>query len=114
MAVTVSFVNRGRVEFMPNTDDGIRGQVAEAERIAFENSAPLSVQQLKELLSRLNAASRCNHAFTDVRVFAEQHSLDVDRVILWLNEHGAHCDCEVVYNVYDEFGELVVWHLSDV
>ena len=99
---------------MPNTDDGIRGQVAEAERISFENSAPLSVQQLKELLSRLNATNRCNHTFTDVRVFAEQQSLDVDRLILWLHEHGAHCDCEVVYNVYDEFGELVGWHLSDV
>ena len=80
---------------MPKTGDGIGGQIAEAERIAFENSAPLSVQQLKDLLSRLDAASRCNHTFTDVRTFAEQHSLDVDRVILWLHEHGAHCDCEV-------------------
>lgn len=92
---------------MPNTDDGIRGQLAEAERIAFENSAPLSVQQLKGLLSRLNTVSRCNHTFTGVQAFAEQHSLDVNRVVLWLHEHGAHCDCEVVYNVYDEFGELV-------
>ena len=35
---------------MSRSDDGIKGQIAEAERIAFENSAPLSVQQLRDLL----------------------------------------------------------------
>ena len=99
---------------MPNSDDGIKGQMAEAERIAFENSAPLSIQQLRDLLSRLNAASKCDHTFTGVRSFSEQHCLDVDRLIFWLQEHGAHRDCEVIYNIYDEFGELMGWHLSDV
>ena len=99
---------------MSRSDDGIKGQIAEAERIAFENSAPLSVQQLRDLLSSLNSASQCDHTFTGVRSFAEQHGLDVARLSLWLQEHGAGCDCEVVYNIYDEFGELVGWHLSDV
>jgi hypothetical protein len=99
---------------MPNSDDGIKGQIAEAERIAFEISAPLSIQQLRNLLSRLNAASQCDHTFTGARSFAEQHCLDVDRLVFWLQEHGAHCDCEVIYNIYDEFGELMGWHLSDV
>jgi hypothetical protein len=98
---------------MSTSDDGIREQIAEAERIAFENSAPLSLQQLTDLFSRLNAKSQCDHTFSDTRIFAEQHRLDVGRLVLWLQERGAHCDCEVVYNVYDEFGLLVGWHLSE-
>ncbi len=96
------------------SDDGIKGQIEEAERIAFENSAPLSIQQLRDLFLRLNLASQCDHTFTEVRSFAEQHGLNVDQLSIWLQEHGASCDCEVVYNVYDKFGELVGWHLSDV
>lgn len=98
---------------MSATDDGIRKQIAEAERIAFENSAPLSIQQLKDLFSHLNAMSQCDHTFSDTRSFAEHHRLDFGRLVPWLQEHGARCDCEVIYNIYDEFGELVGWHLSE-
>lgn len=98
---------------MPIDDDGIKGQIAEAERIAFENSAPLSLQQLKDLFSHLDSKSQCDHTFGDTRRFADQHQLDSRQLIPWLQEHGAHCDCEVVYNVYDEFGDLLGWHLSD-
>jgi hypothetical protein len=98
---------------MSESDDGIKGQMAEAERIAFENSAPLSLQQLRDLFSYLDVRNQCGHTFSDTRSFAEQHRIDITRLVPWLQEHGAHCDCEVVYNVYDEFGELVGWHLSD-
>jgi hypothetical protein len=50
-------------------DPGIRGQIAEAERIAFENSLPMSVQQLKDLLSRLNKDSECAHDYTETIAF---------------------------------------------
>jgi hypothetical protein len=92
---------------MSSHDDGIKGQIAEAERIAFENSAPLSLQQLRNLISRLSATGPCDHTFSDTRTFAQEHRLDIDRLVFWLERHGAHCDCEVVYNVYDEFRELL-------
>lgn len=106
-------MRRCKIAFMPVEDDGIKGQIAEAERIAFENSAPLSRQQLKDLLSDLNSKGRCDHTFVDTRRFAAEHQLDASQLVPWLEEHGAHCDCEVVYNVYEEFGDLVGWHLSD-
>ena len=98
---------------MSASDDGIKGQIAEADRIVFENAAPLSLQQLRDLFSYLNSKTQCNHTFSDTRSFAEQHRVDAAQLLLWLNEHGAHCDCEVIYNVYDEFGEQVGWHLPE-
>jgi hypothetical protein len=96
---------------MPD-DGGIKEQIAKAERIAFENSAPLSLQQLKDLFSYLNEKPQCDNTFKDTLSFVESHQLKSDRVIPWLREHGASCDCEVIYNVYDHFGELVGRHLD--
>jgi hypothetical protein len=98
---------------MSGMDEGIKGQIAEADRIAFENAAPLLLPQLKDLLSHLNSKTHCDHTFSDTRLFAEQHHIDVAQLLPWLKDHGAHCDCEVVYNVYDEFGELLGWHLPE-
>jgi len=52
---------------MSASDDGIKGQIAEADRIAFENAAPLSLQQLRDLFSYLNSKTQCNHTFSDTR-----------------------------------------------
>jgi hypothetical protein len=98
---------------MSSGDGGIKEQMTEAERIAFENAAPLSLQQLRDLLSYLNSKRECDHSFTETRLFAEQNGLEVAQLIPWLQAHGAHCDCEIVYNVYDEFGELLGWHLPE-
>ena len=97
---------------MPAQDGGVRGQIAEAERVAFETSAPMSLQQLKDLFSALNTKSTCHHDFSDTIVLIQREGLDAARVLPWLQEHGAHCDCEVIYNVYDHFGDLVGHHLD--
>ena len=86
--------------------------IPDADRIAFENAAPLSLQQLKDLLSFLSSKNQCDHTFSGTQLFAVQHSIDVAQLLPWLKDHGAHCDCEIVYNIYDEFGELMGWHLE--
>ena len=97
---------------MNERDSGIRGQIAEAERIAFENELPMSMKQLKDLLSHLNAKEDCAHDYAATIDFLERNSLDRTKVLPWLEERGGHCDCEVVYNVYDAVGEQLGWHLD--
>lgn len=91
---------------MSDHDDGIKGQIAEAERIAFENAAPLSLEQLKELFSELNRQTLCRHNYAGTLAFIQKEGLDPARVLSWLKEYGGHCDCEVIHNVYDHFCEL--------
>ncbi len=37
----------------------------------------------------------------------EKHGLDVERIVSWLRKHGGYCDCEVLANVEDKFGEII-------
>jgi hypothetical protein len=97
---------------MSPPDDGIRGQIEEAGRISFENSAPLSLQQLKDLFTCLNVQAPCKHDYSETLAFIQRESLDATKVLPWLQEYGGHCDCEVIYNVYDHFGDLVGHHLD--
>ena len=97
---------------MNERDSGVRGQIAEAERIAFENELPMSVRQLKDLLSHLNAKEECAHDYADTLEFLERNGLDPAKVLPWLEERGGHCDCEIIYNVYDAVGEQLGWHLD--
>ena len=62
-------------------------------------------------LNRVDAPS-CVHTFRESIEFLNRRSLDTETIILWLNKHGGYCDCEVIFNVYDEVGEIVDWHLE--
>jgi hypothetical protein len=37
----------------------------------------------------------------------KKRGLEVERIVPWLREYGGYCDCEVIYNVDDTFGEIV-------
>jgi len=40
------------------------------------------------------------------------HNHDSEKIIPWFIERGDGCDCEVIYNVYDDVGDIVEWHLD--
>lgn len=50
---------------------------------------------------------KCGWPGTIVKEYLRQRRLDVERIVPWLRAHGGYCDCEVLYNVVDEFGEIV-------
>ncbi len=79
-----------------------------------EESIPMPLPVLKEFLSFLGRpdAPPCDHTLREALQFLEQHNLDPARVVPWLREHGGHCDCEIIYNVYDAVGDIVGWHLD--
>lgn len=78
-------------------------------------SLPMSIENLKDLLSYLNreTAPACNHTLKEAVEFLESRHLDKSKIIPWLNEHGGYCDCEVIFNVYDDVGDILGWHLDE-
>ena len=89
--------------------DALKKAWREQENQKLLTSIPVSKTDLQELFDHLDVslAESCDHTFRFTTAFLERRKLDVQRVIPWLREHGGHCDCEVLANVEDEFGDLI-------
>lgn len=72
-------------------------------------SIPMPLVDLRALFDYLDRddAPECDHTLRDTIGFLQGRGLDVDRIAVWLREHGGYCDCEVIYNVDDKFGRFV-------
>jgi hypothetical protein len=72
-------------------------------------SIPMAQGDLRELFDHLDRpdALPCDHTLRDTLQFLERKKLDVQKVVPWLREHGGYCDCEVLANVENEFGDLI-------
>ncbi len=70
---------------------------------------PISKEDLKELLDYLDRPDPppCDHTLKDTISFLDQKGLNKDSIIPWLNEYGGYCDCEVIYNVDEAWGDYV-------
>jgi hypothetical protein len=81
----------------------------EQERRKLTAFIPMPHQDLRNLFDYLDqeSASGCDHTLKLTTEFLQQRGLDVDRIVPWLREHGGYCDCEVLPNVEDTFGEII-------
>lgn len=74
-------------------------------------TTPLSNVELRDLFAHLDRASgrghQCDHQFTLTTEFLSQRQLDAEAVLEWLGEHGAGCDCEIMFNVAPQWEETV-------
>ncbi|KZN39327.1 hypothetical protein N480_00430 [Pseudoalteromonas luteoviolacea S2607] len=93
----------------------LKTQFKQNEHKKLIASLPLSIELLKELLSFLNRENdpNCDHTLRETTDFLISRNLNPDKIIPWLNEHGGFCDCEVIFNVYDDVGDIVGWHLEE-
>ncbi len=85
-------------------------KAAKVKQHAKETSKmPISTADLKALLEFLDRPNflHCDHSLKETIEFLDNHSLDKSKIIPWLNEYGGYCDCEVVFNVGDAWGEYV-------
>lgn len=80
----------------------------EQERQKLSASTPMPPKDLRELFDHLDQeiGSGCDHTLRLTTEFLQKRGLDVDRVLPWLREHGGYCDCEVLANVEDTFGNI--------
>ena len=89
--------------------DALKKAWREQENQKLLASIPLPREVLGELFDHLDGAlaEGCDHSLRLTTAFLESKKLGVQRVVPWLRDHGGHCDCEVLANVEDEFGDLI-------
>ena len=72
---------------------------------------PIAYVDLRSLFERLDRVSssgyECDHAFTQTTRFLEERNLRVAPMLSWLGQNGAGCDCEVMFNVAQQWEERV-------
>ena len=80
----------------------------EQERQKLIASIPISINDLRDLFDHLDRGNfKCDHTLRETTSFLQKRGIDVESVIPWLHEYGGFCDCEVIYNVDEKFGEIV-------
>ncbi len=81
----------------------------EQERQKLIASIPMPHRDLRDLFDHLDreGAPKCDHTLRETTEFLQKRGLEVDHVVAWLRKHGRYCDCEVIFNVDDKFGEIV-------
>jgi hypothetical protein len=98
---------------MPDMDKDrkkeLRRAWEEQERDKLINSIPIPQCVLAELFVYLDRedAPSCDHSLRETILFLQERKLAVEPVVEWLRQHGGYCDCEVIFNVADKFGEIV-------
>lgn len=74
----------------------------------FEDSLPMERKLFYELFDFLNDKSEtveCNHNFSLTKEFLKDKNKNIEKILTFLKENGAGCDCEVIFNVEEKFEE---------
>jgi len=77
--------------------------------IAIE-AMPISFVDLGALFNHLDAKLGevgCDHTSKITQAFLQKRNLEFEKIIPWLQEHGGYCDCEVLANVEDSWGDEI-------
>jgi Protein of unknown function (DUF2695) len=75
---------------------------------------PISDDELAALFTFLNRPNptECTHSHAETIEFLTSRNLPVAETLDWLRVNGGFCDCEIIYNVADAWGEQVGWHAA--
>ena len=74
----------------------------------FESSLPMERKLFYKLFDFLNDKSEtteCKHDFFLTKEFLKDKNIEIQKVLEFLEENGAGCDCEVIFNVEEKFEE---------
>src|SRR6266849_6007155 len=85
-------------------------QVKQSEREIERARLPLNNTAMHELFDYVDeklSEATCDDTLTHTRAFLSAAGLPLDKVIGWLEEHGGHCDCEVIANAEEAWEEIV-------
>jgi len=84
----------------------LRRAAEQGTRNAEEARMPISRADLKRLFDHLEAAlaSGCDHTLRFTRQFLASRQLPEAIITPWLSEYGGFCDCEVLANVEERWG----------
>jgi Protein of unknown function (DUF2695) len=79
------------------------------------NEPPISHTDLKELFEWLDRPNPppCEHGYKETLQFLNSRGLQIDPTLKWLQDNGGYCDCEIIYNVTDQWGGIVGFQPSE-
>jgi hypothetical protein len=78
------------------------------ERQKLLSSIPLGIKDLRDLFDHLDRGGiECDHTLRETIEFLQVRGIEVAPVAEWLRNNGGFCDCEVIFNVDEKYGELV-------
>jgi hypothetical protein len=82
-------------------------EAAQRQRATAIAAMPISQDQLAQLFDHLDGALSvgCDHSLKLTRQFLQAHDLPEATIIPWLGEYGGFCDCEVLANVEQDWGQ---------
>ena len=82
-------------------------EIAQRSRAEAEAEMPLSKAHLAELFEHLDVAlsSGCDHTLRFTRAFLQESGLPENTIVPWLGKYGGFCDCEVLGNVEEAWGQ---------
>ena len=82
-------------------------EVAQREQESAEARMPISKADLAQLFDHLDSAlgAGCDHSLRFTLAFLQAKDLPSGSIIPWLGEYGGFCDCEVLANVEDRWGQ---------
>jgi hypothetical protein len=84
--------------------------MARDRRAEEEAKLPLTKADLKALFDHVDsrlAEHGCDHTLVHTREFLTQRGLPQETVVPWLREYHGYCDCEVIANVEEAWGERI-------
>jgi hypothetical protein len=54
------------------------------------------------LITDMDSPADCDHTFEHTHRVLAKHAPRPDEAMAWLHDHGAYCDCEVLFNTMPE------------
>lgn len=85
-------------------------EIAKGGQARAEVEMPIAKADLKKLFDFVDEqleANGCDHTLKATRAFLAQRDLPQEAIVPWLVEEGGGCDCEVIANVEETWGEAV-------
>jgi len=72
---------------------------------------PIPLDELRELFQYLGRPNPppCDHTHRETTAFLQSRGVPVEPTLAWLRANGGFCDCEVIFNVTNDWGEVVGW-----
>lgn len=101
---------------MPDKDETerrrqIRRELREKANLKFEQSLSVSREIFKSIFDFINKhllENEWDNTLKLTRKFLEENQItNTDEVISWLQNNGGYCDCEVLYNVEEQFDNVI-------
>ena len=82
---------------------------SELQELEGLDKCPISQSQLRELFEFLDRPNPepCTLRLNESYAFLQERSLEIKQTLNWFLANGAKCDCEVIMNTADRYGEEI-------